>query len=226
MNGQYTWPGGNENMLRVGSGSPIQIIFIPPLFEEANRMRRTLVDVMRGLGALGFGATLPDLPATGESAMAYRSTSLDDWQSALIALAASVSRPEGILLTAAFRGGVLLDHGLSVAGRWRLTEERGERLLRDLSRMVLSRSFRIKGDDPFDESGYALPDDFKRALDAAVPQPAANTRAVRLANDPKDADARIAGSPLWRRSEPGEDAELTQAIVDDIAEWARSCAAS
>ena len=226
MNAGYSWPGGTENMLQMGAEAPIQVILIPPLFDEANRLRKTLVDVMRGLAALGFGVMLPDLPATGESITDFQPTTFDDWQVALAALVAVRKERGQTVLLAAFRGGALIDHAPEVTARWRLAEETGQRLLRDLSRMVLARSFRTKGDDPLDESGYVFPPAFKAALENATPQPASMLRSVRLTHDPKEADARIEGSPLWRRAEPGEDPLFTHAVIIDISEWAATCVAS
>jgi hypothetical protein len=213
-------------MLHVGAAVGTQIVIVPPLFEEANRLRKTLVDVMRGLAQRGFGAALPDLPATGESIAAYSATTFEDWQAALAAVVATVRPDGGRVFLASFRGGALIDHAVAVDGRWRLAEETGARLLRDLSRMVLARSFRIKGDDPLDESGYLLPAPFKLALEAAIPQEVAGLRTVRLINDPAEAHARIAGASIWRRIEPTEDAVLLQATIDDIAGWAKTCAPS
>src|SRR3546814_11084271 len=50
----------------VGTSSAT-ILIVPPLFEEANRTRRTLVLAMRALAAEGFAALLPDLPGQNES---------------------------------------------------------------------------------------------------------------------------------------------------------------
>jgi hypothetical protein len=210
----------------MGAEASVQVILIPPLFDESNRLRRTLVDVMRGLAAKGFGVALPDFPATGESLTDFQPTTFDDWQIALGALVSGREERGQTVLLAAFRGGALIDHAAEVTARWRLAEETGQRLLRDLSRMILARSFRAKGDDPLDESGYIFPPAFKAALENAAPQPASKLRSVRLMHDPKEADARIEGSPLWRRAEPSEDPLLTKAIITDIAEWAASCAAS
>ncbi len=224
MNGQYSWPGGTENLLMTGANAPVQLILIPPLFEEANRLRKTLVAVMRGLAAQGLGVTLPDLPATNESVAAYGAATLDDWQAALVALVQERRALGQTVLSAAFRGGALIDHAADIDGRWRLAPETGARLLRDLSRRALGRSRQMHGGDALDESGYVFPPALKAALEAAIPQPANALRLVRLAQDAGAADARIAGAPLWRRTEPGEDPALSQAIITDIAEWAHTCA--
>ena len=58
-----------EHQLRIDpTGAPrATVVNVPPLFEEANRTRRTLVLAMRALAADGFAAVLPDLPGQNES---------------------------------------------------------------------------------------------------------------------------------------------------------------
>jgi hypothetical protein len=64
------------------------------------------------------------------------------------------------------------------------------------------------------------------ALRAATPAPLGQARTVRLATEAADADAKLPGTPVWRRSEPGDDPRLEDAIVADIVAWVRTCAAS
>jgi hypothetical protein len=46
-----------EACLRLGpEDAAARVLFIPPLFEEANRMRRTLVMAMRALAARGIAS--------------------------------------------------------------------------------------------------------------------------------------------------------------------------
>ncbi len=225
MNTSYTWLGGTELMFQVGEDAPVQIILIPPLFDEANRMRKTLADVTRQLHANGFGVALPDLPGTGESVTALHDNSFVDWRAALAALADTRGEGGKKLVTASFRGGALLDADAKSDGVWRLAEETGARLLRDISRTVMARTAVARDENVFDRAGYPLPLGLITALTDAIPQPVSKLRTVRLHQDPHEADARIAGSPLWRRSEPGDDPVLTAAIVEDITGWARQCAA-
>ena len=52
---------------------------------------------------------------------------------------------------------------------------------------------------------------------AAEVQPVEPLRTVALGAD------GIAGTPLWLRAEPGEDAAMAEAIADDIAAWSATC---
>ena len=72
-------------------------------------------------------------------------------------------------------------------------------------------------------AGYAPGDAFKAALETAAPAAVAPLRTMRLATDRGAADARIEGPALWRRSEPGNSAELAEAIAVDINKWSREC---
>jgi hypothetical protein len=46
---------------------------------------------------------------------------------------------------------------------------------------------------------------------------------VRLADDPRPADARIAAAPPWRASEPRADPSLADALAADLAAWMARC---
>jgi hypothetical protein len=208
----YSWHGGDELWLRHGATYPLQVIIIEPLFEEANRCRRLLVSVMRGLAANGIGSVLPDLPGTGESRTDISIVPFSDWQEALSAVTEMV-KP---VIIASLRGGALLDGGLGAKGYWRFAPETGARIVRDLKRTQLSGSALY--------AGHAISDDFLAALEAAQTAPIAPLRTVRLESDAGEADAKIAGSPLWRRAEPGDDAALTAALVADLTEWVKTCA--
>jgi hypothetical protein len=63
------------------------------------------------------------------------------------------------------------------------------------------------------------------ALDAAIMSQKGTIRTVRLADEAGDADARLGGTPLWRRAEPDHDPALAAAVVADIGEWMTSCGA-
>src|ERR1700712_5512911 len=96
-------------LLRHGSGSAVPGLVLPALFEEANRMRRFTVSVMRALAQRGIGTILPDLPGTGESLTALTDVSLDDWRDAVRMLASEIRVHQGVSLTVAIRGGAILD---------------------------------------------------------------------------------------------------------------------
>jgi alpha-beta hydrolase superfamily lysophospholipase len=216
-------------LLRHGGGSPLTVLVLPALFEEANRMRRFTVSLMRALATRGIGTLLPDLPGTGESLTRLADVSLPDWQDAVTELMASVRRDDGRCLTVAIRGGAILDapadHG------WRLASESGERVLRDLVRATALSSGisateldRLARAEATTLAGQTLSPDLYGAL-VSTQVSTTNRRTARLTDDAGHSDVSLSGSRLWRNAEPGDDPDFVQAVASDIAEWAVTCAA-
>jgi hypothetical protein len=210
----YRWRGGEELWVRLGAHHPQQILIIEPLFEEKNRTRRLIADLMRGLNERKIGSTLPDLPGTGESLTEIGKVSFDDWKDAIAAVNLAIAPT----MTVSLRSGALLDFGARHA--WRFAPETGARIVRDLKRSQLTSAATA----PL-YAGHALSAQFLAELEAATPPTHANLRTIRLNSDAAEADAKIAGTPLWRRAEPGDDPELAAAMVADIASWMLQCAA-
>ena len=204
------------------------ILILPPLFEEANRMRRILVQVMRELAARGLSTALPDLPGTNDSQIETVDARFDDWAAAVTALADALPSP---LLTVAVRGGALFDGFAKPAARWRLAPESGKRLLRDMLRAT-ALSGGIKASEleaqahgaPTRLAGNLLHPALFIALDGADAEPTA-ARTAAIGETLTECDVIFAGSPPWRRAEPEDDATLVIAMVDDITTWARTCVA-
>ena len=92
-----------EHRLRIGpAGIPrATILIVPPLFDEANRLRRTLVLAMRALAAEGLAAVMPDLPGQNESLVALEAVDLERWQDAFAEVAASIDGPSSSRRSAA-----------------------------------------------------------------------------------------------------------------------------
>jgi hypothetical protein len=207
----YRWRGGTEMLLRHGAGSPITLLILPALFEEANRMRRFTVSVMRNLAAVGIGSILPDLPGSGDSLTDLVDVSFADWQDSVSSLT------ENIFGSVAIRGGALLDE--AVRDRWRLAPDSGERLLRDMIRTTsfsggvtateIDERARIS---PIQLAGNLISPALYTALRQATPVPGAQITSVE-------------GAKLWRAAEPGDDSDYARLIADDIAAWTMTCGA-
>jgi hypothetical protein len=73
--------------------------------------------------------------------------------------------------------------------------------------------------------GYSPADALKTALEDAKPAAVRSLRTARLASDRAEADAKIEGPALWRRSEPGNSAELAETLAADLQRWSRECVA-
>lgn len=206
----------DEWLMRIGPEDGAPILIVPPLFEEMNRCRALIAGAMRRLAAAGHCCWLVDLGGTGESARDLADVQWDDWRHDVKAAAAHISGQAGQPLIASLRGGALIDQDAMARGWWRFAPVDGAALARDLARSGLAGGVAW--------AGYAPPDALKAALEAASPAPVAPLRTVRLAADRKDGDAKLAGPALWRRSEPGNSADLADAIAADIALWSRTCA--
>lgn len=203
MNGTASW-------LRFGVNHDLQLIIIEPLFEEANRCRKLVADIMRALDVRGIGSSLADLPGTGESPTDIAGVRIADWRAAI--------QQHTPAFVASFRGGALVDETAS-RGVWRFSPETGMRIVRDLKRATLASSGAAL------YAGHALSEAFLSELEAAAPFPVPSLRTVRLESDLGEADAKVAGNPLWRRAEPGEDSALAVALAADLADWVKQCAA-
>ncbi|UKK85689.1 hypothetical protein L7H23_06170 [Sphingopyxis sp. BSN-002] len=220
-----------EHLLRIEpAGAPrATVLILPPLFDEANRLRRTLVLAMRALAADGFAAVLPDLPGQNESLVAPDAVDLAQWQDALADVAASLDGP---VVVASFRGGALIDHRAKAAAWWRLAPVGGASLLRTMmrARVAADREAGIESSlDSLQEAaktaplllaGNALSPAMVAQLGSAEAQPVEPLRSIGLGAD------GIAGTPLWLRAEPGEDAAMASEIAADIAAWSTTCGIS
>lgn len=219
-----------EQLLHIAPAGPprASVLIVPPLFEEANRTRRTLVLAMRALAAEGYAALLPDMPGQNESLVPLESADLSQWQAALADVAAGIDGP---VIIAAIRGGALIDHRAKAAAWWRLAPVGGASLLRTLlrARVAADREAGRESSletlqeaaksEPLLLAGNRLSPAMLTELACAEPQPVEPLRTVA------PGAGGIAGTPLWLRAEPGEDATMAAAIAADIIAWSRECAA-
>jgi hypothetical protein len=225
----YDWAGGREAMVRLGPATGPVVIVALPLFEEANRTRTFATGLMRRLAVCGIASALPDLPGQGESLVATEHAMLAGWRAAYAAAAADLGdRP---LFSLAVRGGTLIDHDVSLAGRWHLAPAIGSALIRELLRSQAIGGAQINIDltdasdlaAPITIAGNRVARSLLRDLNAASPVRDGNVRVVRLATDPAVADLKLDGLPLWRQAEPGDDPMLADLLSADIADWIAQC---
>ncbi len=209
-------------IMRIGNPDAPQIMFLQPFFEEANRLRRLIACVMRDVVDAGFGAALPDLPGTGESMTALHEVEFVDWRAAVAAASASIETPK---LVISFRSAALIDDAANAQHIWRCAPETGQRVIRDLMRTRLTATTAADSNDgTVHVAGHRIKQSLITALEAAAPSQSGTVRTAQLNSSAAAADVSLPGTPLWRRSEPGEDAELRAAISSDIISWAKQCA--
>lgn len=215
----YGWHGGREAMLRFGPADGPVVITALPLLEEANRTRAFTVDLLRALGRRRIGGVLPELPGQGESLVATRQMCLGDLRAAFAAAAgAGGDRVFGL----AIRSGALLDDGAILRSRWHLAPQSAHELLREWRRIAGAEH-----GAPVEVAGNRLPpmllQELASAPDVAGVGSGGSVRTVRLEGDPRPADLTVAGAPLWRRAEPGNDRVLVERLAEDIAQWIVRC---
>lgn len=217
-------------MLRFGPAEGPIVVAALPLFEEANRTRAFTVTILRALAERQIASALPDLPGQGESLVPTHATDLARLRAAFAAAADSLNSP---IFTFAIRSGALLDAQAAVAGRYHLSPMAGADLRRELVR-ARQASSREAGEafdpasldtatGPVELAGNLIAPAFLAELATATPSTQA-VRTVRLETEAKPADAKLPGSPLWRRAEPDNDVAFAERVADDIAAWIATCA--
>ena len=225
----YSANGLDELCLVAGPDTSPKILLVPPLFDEMNRMRRMMVQLMDELGSHGIGSALPDLPGTNESLFPEEELTLGHWQQAL-ASCAKRYRFDG---AASFRGGALLTAPLSDLPQWQLAPVRGANLLRTMMRTRLAADKEsgrnttladlqeIAAKEAIQLAGHVVSPALFNGLHDAMPATGEHCRVARLEGDSKPCDVALAGKTLWLRAEPDEDPALSAAIATDIADWIR-----
>lgn len=209
----------NEQLLAFGpEDADRRILIIPPLFNEMNRVRHTLVDAMRKLAGEGVASALLDLPGCNESSATLEDQSLGSWHNAL----ATAGDTFGATHFFAIRGGCLI-HGSRVLPTMHLAPAKGVSLLKILIRT------RIGGDKevgisttaeslteaarsgPVELAGNLIGPQLWADLEGALPTGSHNVFEVKL-------DA-MSGTPLWLRAEPQHDAAMAEGLAATLAQW-------
>ncbi|MBC2666338.1 hypothetical protein H7F51_12485 [Novosphingobium flavum] len=193
-------------------GRALRMLVVPALFDEANRLRRQTMELMRRLDRLGIDCFLPDLPGTGESLRPGESISLDDWRAAM-ASAAEHFRANHAL---ALRGGALVRPNLPGPDH---APVKGATILRQLLRMRVLSAREAGRTERADDllvraltegielAGYRLGPAMVAQLEAAMPD---EGRPVISQGD-------IGGGALWLRAEAGEDPVQADGLAQRVA---------
>ncbi len=199
----------DEYALAFDRGRALRLLVVPALFDEANRLRRFCVEVMRRLDRAGVDAFLPDFPGTNESLRDLRDQDAESWRAAMTAAADHF----GATHVLGLRGGCLFTPAELPA--WHYAPVKGGNILRSMlrarmlagkeagreeSREVLTE---MAHRDGISLAGYPLAPALFRDLEALAPDPAI----------PVIAQEQIGGSGLWLRAEPDEDAAQADALA-------------
>lgn len=205
----------DEYALAFDRKRPRRLLVIAPLFDEANKLRRQLVEVMRRLDHAGIDCFLPDLPGWNESPRSMRDQTLHGWRHSADAAAAHF-RTTHVL---AVRAGAIIASP-SLPG-WRYAPVGGATILRTLLRASiiaereagreqtladLTERGRAEG---LELAGYAISLALFTELEAG-----------HLPDNGRQGDIdqqAIGGSGLWLRAEPGFDPAQADALAAFVA---------
>jgi hypothetical protein len=215
-----TWPcplpGGGmaeEYALTFDRARPKRLLVIPALFDEANRMRRFTVEVMRRLDGAGIDSFLPDLPGTNESLQPLEIQEPQDWCDAMIA----ASRLFGATHVLALRGGCLFTPeglpALHYAPVKAASVLRQMLRARTLSAREAGREETREGlmtlalADGIELAGHRLGPEFIRQFEPMVPGEDATVISQEA----------MGGSGLWLRAEPGDSPQQADALAATVA---------
>lgn len=201
---------------------PVRVLVLPAWFDEANKLRRFTIEVMRQLDAAGVDTVLPDLPGCNESLAPLAQQTLTSWRTA----AAAAAHTFGATNILALRAGALITPPSSSG--WRYAAQSGPTILRSMirartiatreaGRMETAESMLATGrSEGLTLAGWPIGPELVRALETAEPLPSPGQIEI--------APERLGGPGLWLRAEPGEDAAQAKAlaaiIVGDVMEAA------
>lgn len=211
----YPCGGSEEYALTFDGSRSYRLLIVPALFDEANRLRRLAVEVMRRLDAAGIDCMLIDLPGCNESPAELAEQTIDGWRAA-VHMAASHFRATHVV---GLRGGALLLPTDRPA--WRYAPVNGANLLRQMlrARIVASREAGVAETQDglvergllagLDLAGHSLGAEMIRQLQSATPPVAAATSDI--------AQDMVGGGGLWLRAEPSEDRTQADALAAILA---------
>ena len=219
----YKFGGHEEYCLSFGdAGAARAVLFVPPLFDEMNRVRRMLVETMRALAERGVRTYLPDLPGCNESLADISAQTLTEWRSAIEAASVQFRATH----VASLRGGTLIDHVADLP-MWRLAPVKGSSLLKTMLRTRiaadkesgLSTTMDVlmlqAHSGPLELSGYNLGSAMLESLENAAPVAVPDLYEAALT------DVNV--SALWLRAEPQDDPVMSAALAAELDRWSASC---
>ncbi len=209
-----SWPsptGDDEYAVSFDHGRTHRLLILPALFEEANKTRHLLVEVMRRLDMAGIDSFLPDLPGCNESLADISQQTIDGWQRAALAAADHFAATRVLAIRAS---AILAPPALP---GWRYAAISGASALRSLvrARQITSQEagkaettdnlMSIGREQGLTLAGYTLGAEMLRDLEGAhVPDSGVQRDIQHLS---------IGGTSPWLRAEPGFDPDQADALA-------------
>lgn len=204
-----------ELAVQIDESRGARVLVLPALFDEANKLRRQTVEVMRRLDLAGIDTFLPDLPGMNESLVALDSLSLLDWTAAAVAAGRHCNATH--VLT--WRGGAILAPA-NLPG-WQYAPVDGAKQLRAMlrARTISAREAgraekladlqELGRTNGVELAGWQLSASMFSTLESA--EPVSAPRQVEIAQ------SDLSGTGLWLRAEPDENPEQADRLADIIA---------
>lgn len=209
-----SWPGpqGDEYAFAFDSSRSARLLVLPALFDEANKTRHFLIEVMRRLDGAGIDSFLPDLPGCNESLAPLETQTLAGWR----ASATTVSEHFGATRVLTLRAGALMAPALP---GWRYAVQSGPSVMRAMlrARMIASRE---AGAEETTDQLLALAR--AQGLELIGYRLGATLIDELLTAEPTGgladiAQADVGGGGLWLRAEPSFDAGQADALAALLA---------
>lgn len=227
----FTWniPARDGNLaveeLLVGfdRGRVVRVLVLPAWFDEANKLRRFTVEVMRRLDSAGIDSLLPDLPGCNESLEPLQDQTFAGWREAANAAADVLGATHVLTIRA---GALLAPQRLP---GWQYAAQSGPKLLRS---KIRARTINAREAGKFETyegltalgreaglslSGWSLGPAMISELETAKPALAPGQSDI--------AQTALGGPGLWLRAEPDENAgqadNLAELILQNLAVTAR-----
>ncbi len=207
---------GEEQVLGFDRGRSVRVLVLPAWFDEANKLRRFTVEVMRRLDSAGIDSLLPDLPGCNESLEPLEQQTLGYWREAAKAAADLLGATHVLAIRA---GAMVAPDGLP---GWHYAAQSGPKLLRG---MIRARTIAAREAGKFETyeglttlgreaglvlGGWSLGPAMISELETAEPA---------LAPGHSDIPQTALGGPgLWLRAEPDEDAGQAESLAVLIAQ--------
>lgn len=203
----------DELVLVIDRGRPVRLLVLPAWFDEANKLRRFTVEVMRRLDLSGIDCVLPDLPGANESTARFEDQTLQSWREAADAAACHFRATR----TLAVRAAALIAPP-DLPG-WGYAAIGGRQVLRSLLRArsiaakeagrqespeELQTNARREG---IELAGWRIGAEMFSALETA--ETAAGLAPIE--------QAELGGAGLWLRAEPDESPTQADALAAAIA---------
>lgn len=205
----------DEQAVVFDEGRSLRVLVLPALFDEANKTRRQILEVMRRLDGSGIDCVLPDLPGWNESLQPLEEQTLESWRDAAKAAATHFQITHILSVRA---GAILAPAGY--AG-WRYAPIGGPNAVRALLRARLVSARESGGEETAAElQEVALREGIELAGYRIGATLFAELEQAKLSDSPdlRNIDqADLGGAGLWLRAEPDEDAAQADALAATIA---------